>query len=67
MSKEARSEQTEPFSDKIGEESEAANVNTEDSDNLHAWDNYREDPSFVEKDPEEEVAPKPISRKLSCS
>ena len=54
MSQEERSElSTEPVSDLSGEETEAAEVNTEDSDN-YAWDNYREDPSFVEKDPEEE-------------
>ena len=53
MSQEERSElSTEPVSDLSGEETEAA-VNTEDSDN-YAWDNYREDPSFVERDPEEE-------------
>ena len=54
MSQEERSElSTEPVSDLSGEETETAEVNTEDSDN-YAWDNYREDPSFVEKDPEEE-------------
>ena len=53
MSQEERSElSTEPVSDLSGEETEAA-VNIEDSDN-YAWDNYREDPSFVERDPEEE-------------
>ena len=54
MSQEERSElSTEPVSDLSGEETEAAEVNSEDSDK-YAWDNYREDPSFVEKDPEEE-------------
>ena len=54
MSQEERSElSTEPISDNSSEETETAEVNTEDSDN-YAWDNYREDPSFVEKDPEEE-------------
>ena len=49
MSQEERSElSTEPVSDLSGEETEAAEVNTEDSD-TYAWDNYREDPSFVEK------------------
>ena len=54
MSQEERSElYTEPISDISSEETETAEVNTEDSDN-YAWDNYREDPSFVERDPEEE-------------
>ena len=54
MSQEERSElSTELFSDLSSEETEAAEVNTEDSDN-YVWDNYREDPSFVEKDPEKE-------------
>ena len=54
MSQEERSElSTEPVSDLSGEETEAAEVNSEDSDK-YAWDNYREDPSFVEKDPEQE-------------
>ena len=54
MSQEERSElYTVPISDISSEEIETAEVNTEDSDN-YAWDNYREDPSFVEKDPEEE-------------
>ena len=54
MSQEDRSElYTEHISDSSSEETETAEVNTEDSDN-YAWDNYREDPSFVEKDPEEE-------------
>ena len=53
MSQEERSELfTELFSDLSSEETEAAG-NTEDSDN-YVWDNYREDPSFVEKDPEKE-------------
>ena len=54
MSQEERSElSTELFSDLRSEETEAAAENTEDSDN-YVWDNYREDPSFVEKDPEKE-------------
>ena len=54
MSQEDRSGlYTEHISDSSSEETETAEVNTEDSDN-YAWDNYREDPSFVEKDPEEE-------------
>ena len=54
MSQEERSElSTELFSDLSSEETEAAEVNTEDSDN-YVWDNYREDPSFVETDPEKE-------------
>ena len=54
MSQEERSElSTELFSDLSSEETEAAEVNTEDSDN-YVWDNYREDPSFVERDPEDE-------------
>ena len=53
MSQEERSElSTELFSDLSSEETEAAG-NTEDSDN-YVWDNYREDPSFVERDPEDE-------------
>ena len=47
MSQEERSElYTEPISDISSEETETAEVNTKDSDN-YAWDNYREDPSFV--------------------
>ena len=52
MSQEERSGNTELFSDLSSEETEAAG-NTEDSDN-YVWDNYREDPSFVEEDPEKE-------------
>ena len=51
MSQEERSELTEPVSDLSGEESESS-VDTEDSKD-YDWDNYRENPSFIDIDPEE--------------
>ena len=48
-------ENTEPFSWLGGEELDAQEVNTEDSDN-YEWDNYRENPSFVERDLEEDLS-----------
>ena len=53
MSQEERSELTELVSDLSGEESESSELNTEDSKD-YDWDNYRENPSFIEIDPEEE-------------
>ena len=52
MSQEERSELTEPVSDSSGEESESS-VDTEDLKD-YDWDNYRENPSFIDIDPEEE-------------
>ena len=53
MSQEERSELTELVSDLSGEESESSVVETEDSKE-YDWDNYRENPSFIEIDPAEE-------------
>ena len=53
MSQEERSELTELVSDLSGEESESSELNTEDSKD-YDWDNYRENPSFIEIDPAEE-------------
>ena len=50
MSQEERYETTELVSDLSGEESESSVVETEDSKE-YDWDNYRENPSFIDIDP----------------